>query len=151
MIFYSKKINKITGLKSFFFCRGNGLSKGIYQSLNCGLGSNDKKKNVKNNISIVAKKIGCKLNRLIMLKQYHSNKIINFDNFLVKKRYKADGIITSNPEFSFGILNFSIIGWLLSFIFRKIMAKLSTKTGAHSESFIRSIKNFCAQGVASFI
>ena len=71
MIFYSKKINKITGLKSFFFSRGNGLSKGIYQSLNCGLGSNDKKKNVKNNISIVAKKIGCKLNRLIMLKQYH--------------------------------------------------------------------------------
>ena len=47
MIFYSKKINKINGLKSFFFSRGNGLSKGIYQSLNCGLGSNDKKKNVK--------------------------------------------------------------------------------------------------------
>ncbi len=39
-----------------------------------------------------------------MLKQYHSNKIINFDNFLVKKRYKADGIITSYPNFSFGIL-----------------------------------------------
>ena len=104
MIFYSKKINKITGLKSFFFSRKNGLSKGIYKSLNCGLGSNDRKKVVKNNIKIIVKKTGCKLNRLIILKQYHSNKIINFDNLLVKKRYKADGIITSYPKFSFGIL-----------------------------------------------
>ena len=47
MIFHSKKINKIPGLKSFFFTRKNGLSKGIYKSLNCGLGSNDKKKNCK--------------------------------------------------------------------------------------------------------
>jgi len=104
MIFHSKKINKIPGLKSFFFTRKNGLSKGIYKSLNCGLGSNDKKKIVKKNITIVSKKTGCKLNKLIMLKQYHSNKIINFDNFLVKKRYKADGIITTYPNFSFGIL-----------------------------------------------
>jgi len=47
MFFHSKKINKIPGLKSFFFTRKNGLSKGIYKSLNCGLGSNDKKKIVK--------------------------------------------------------------------------------------------------------
>ena len=88
MIFYSKKINKIPGLKSFFFTRKNGFSKGIYKSLNCGLGSNDKKKIVKKNIFIVSKKIGCNSNKLIMLKQYHSNKIINFDNFLVKKNTK---------------------------------------------------------------
>ena len=88
MIFYSKKINKITGLKSFFFSRKKGLSKGIYKSLNCGWGSHDKKQIVKNNIEIIAKKTGCKLNKLIMLKQYHSNKIINFDNLLVKKDTK---------------------------------------------------------------
>jgi len=55
MIFYSKKINKINGLKSFFFTRKNGISKGIYKSLKCGLGSNDKKKTVKKNIEIIAK------------------------------------------------------------------------------------------------
>ena len=77
MIFHSKKINKIPGLKSFFFTRNIGLSHGIYKSLNCGLGSNDKKKIVKKNITIISKKTGCKLNKLIMLKQYHSNKIIN--------------------------------------------------------------------------
>ena len=57
MIFYSKKINKITGLKSFFFSRKNGLSKGIYKSLNCGLGSNDKKKILKIILKLLQKKL----------------------------------------------------------------------------------------------
>ncbi|MEY3824213.1 MAG: hypothetical protein RLZZ13_108, partial [Pseudomonadota bacterium] len=73
MIFYSKKINKINGIKSFFFSRKNGKSKGIYKSLNCGLGSNDKKKIVIKNINIVAKKTNSKFGNLILLKQYHSN------------------------------------------------------------------------------
>ena len=143
MIFYSKKINKINGLKSFFFTRKNGISKGIYKSLNCGLGSNDKKKIVKNNISIVAKKIGCKLSRLIMLKQYHSNKIINFDNFLVKKRYKADGIITSNPEFSFGILTADCVPILVADKENKIIAAIhSGWKGANSGIIENLIKKF---------
>ena len=143
MFFYSKKINKINGLKSFFFTRKNGISKGIYKSLNCGLGSNDKKKIVKNNISIVAKKVGCKLSRLIMLKQYHSNKIINFDNFLVKKRYKADGIITSNPEFSFGILTADCVPILVADKENKIIAAIhSGWKGANSGIIENLIKKF---------
>ncbi|MSP06894.1 MAG: peptidoglycan editing factor PgeF [Candidatus Fonsibacter sp.] len=144
MIFYSKKINKIPGLKSFFFSRKNGLSKGIYKSLNCGLGSNDKKIFVKNNIKIIAKKTGCKLNNLILLKQYHSNKIINFDNFLEKKRYKADGIITSYPKFSFGILTADCIPILVADKKNKTIAAIhSGWKGANSgiiENLIRKFK-----------
>ena len=143
MIFRSKKINKIPGLKSFFFSRKNGLSKGIYKSLNCGLGSNDKKKIVKNNITIVAKKTGCKLNRLIMLKQHHSNKIINFDNFLIKKRYKADGIITSYPKFSFGILTADCVPILVADKENKTIAAIhSGWKGANSGIIENLIKNF---------
>jgi hypothetical protein len=143
MIFRSKKINKIPGLKSFFFSRKNGLSKGIYKSLNCGLGSNDKKKIVKNNITIVAKKTGCKLNRLIMLKQHHSNKIINFDNFLIKKRYKADGIITSYPKFSFGILTADCVPILVADKENKTIAAIhSGWKGANSGIIETLIKNF---------
>ncbi len=143
MFFYSKKINKITGLKSFFFSRKNGLSKGIYKSLNCGRGSHDKKQIVKNNIEIIAKKIGCKLNRLIMLKQFHSNKIINFDNFLVKKRYKADGIITSYPNFSFGILTADCIPILVADKKNKTVAAIhSGWKGANSGIIENLIKKF---------
>ena len=41
----SKKLTKLKGISHGFFNRNGGKSKGIYQSLNCGLGSNDKKKN----------------------------------------------------------------------------------------------------------
>ena len=47
-MFYSKKLKRFKELKHCFFSRRNGYSIGIYKSLNCGHGSKDKKKNVKN-------------------------------------------------------------------------------------------------------
>ena len=43
-MYFSKKINKFTNIKHFFFSKNGGVSKDIYSSLNCGLGSKDKKK-----------------------------------------------------------------------------------------------------------
>ena len=43
-MFFSKKLQKFENLKHCFFSRKNGFSKGYYTSLNCGLGSDDKKK-----------------------------------------------------------------------------------------------------------
>ena len=40
----SKKFKKLKGISHGFFNKEGGKSKGIYQSLNCGPGSNDKKK-----------------------------------------------------------------------------------------------------------
>ena len=44
-MFYSKKLKKFKEIKHCFFSRKGGYSKGFYNSLNCGLGSRDKKKN----------------------------------------------------------------------------------------------------------
>ena len=70
----SKKISKIKIIKHGFFNQRGGVSKGIYESLNCGLGSRDKKKDVINNLKIVCKKIGARYERLVLLNQVHSNK-----------------------------------------------------------------------------
>ena len=43
-MFFSKKLQKFQNIKHCFFSRKNGFSKGIYESLNCGIGSNDEKK-----------------------------------------------------------------------------------------------------------
>ena len=43
-MFCSSKLNKFNDLKHGFFSRKNGVSKGYYESLNCGLGSRDEKK-----------------------------------------------------------------------------------------------------------
>ena len=45
-MFFSSQLNKIKNLKHCFFSRKDGVSDGIYNSLNCGLGSKDQKKNV---------------------------------------------------------------------------------------------------------
>ena len=55
-MFFSSKLNKFENLKHCFFSRKNGVSKGYYESLNCGLGSNDNKENILKNLEIVSKK-----------------------------------------------------------------------------------------------
>ena len=47
----SKKLSKIKNLKHGFFNSVGGCSKGIYKSLNCGLGSNDNKSNIKKKLT----------------------------------------------------------------------------------------------------
>ena len=64
-MFCSSKLNKFNNLKHGFFSRKNGVSKGYYESLNCGLGSGDEKKNVLKNLELVSSKINCQ-------KKYHS-------------------------------------------------------------------------------
>jgi YfiH family protein len=146
-MFHSKKINNIPGIKTFFFSRKNGVSKGIYKSLNCGLGSRDKKISVNTNLKIVAKKTGCKLNNLILLKQYHSSKVIDFDNLLIKKRYKADGIITAFPKFAFGILTADCVPVLIADKKNKTIAAIhSGWKGANSGIIDNLIKNFKKKG-----
>ena len=75
-MFFSKKFKRFKKIKHCFFSKKGGFSKGIYHSLNCGLGSNDVKKNVLKNLDLVAKKFKLKKNRLFLMYQTHSNKVI---------------------------------------------------------------------------
>ena len=79
-MFFSSKLNKFKNLKHCFFSRNNGVSKGFYKSLNCGLGSNDRKENVLKNLNLVSKKINCEAKSLITLNQKHTNQVIHFEN-----------------------------------------------------------------------
>ena len=79
-MFFSKKLQKFENIKHCFFSRKNGVSQGVYESLNCGLGSSDNKENVLKNLELVSKKIGCKKELLITLNQTHSNKVVYFEN-----------------------------------------------------------------------
>ena len=98
----SKKLKKFNNIKHAFFNNRGGVSSGIYKSLNCGIGSNDNKKNIIKNIKIVSKKIGTK-KKLILLHQLHSNKIF-FVNKISKKKLFGDGLITNARNLAIGIL-----------------------------------------------
>ena len=104
-MFFSEKLSKFKNLKHCFFSRKNGFSKGIYESLNCGMGSNDKKENVIKNLEFVSNKIGCKKEFLITLNQTHSNKVVYFEKESdVKNKMNADAIVCKIKNLAIGIL-----------------------------------------------
>ena len=104
-MFYSKNLKNFKNLKHCFFSRKNGVSTGYYESLNCGLGSNDKKENVLKNLEIVSKKISCNRQNLITLNQVHSDQVIYFKNDKsVKNKLTGDAIVSEVKNIGIGIL-----------------------------------------------
>ena len=104
-MFFSSKLKKFKNIRHCFFSRKNGFSKGYYESLNCGLGSNDNKENVLKNLDLVSKKIECKQESLITLNQTHSNQIIHFKNKnSVKNKLTGDAIVSEVKNIGISIL-----------------------------------------------
>ena len=104
-MFFSKKLQKFKNLKHCFFSRKNGFSKGIYESLNCGIGSNDDKENVFKNLKLVSDKINCNKDSLITLNQKHTSQVIHFKNKKsVQNKLTADAIVSEVKNVGIGIL-----------------------------------------------
>ena len=103
-MFLSKKLQKFKNIKHYFFSRKNGVSKGIYESLNCGIGSKDQEENVKKNLDIVSKKFNIKKDSLALMHQTHSNKV----EIIVKRnnleRIKCDAMLTKDNEIALPVL-----------------------------------------------
>ncbi len=99
----SKLLKKYNNISHGFFNNLGGYSKGVYKSLNCGIESKDKKKNIEANLKKVCKKLGCSKNNLILLNQIHSN-IVCVINKIPKKKLTADSIITNKKKIALGVL-----------------------------------------------
>ena len=123
---YSKKLSKFSDVSHAFFNKYGGVSKGIYRSLNCGIGSKDKKYNIKKNLEIVKRKIGKKSKEIFFVKQIHSNKFVFLSkNSKIKNRsINADAIITEKTNFPIAILTADCVPLLLFDKKRKIIAAI---------------------------
>jgi YfiH family protein len=104
-MYFSKKLSKFNNINHCFFSKNGGVSKNIYSSLNCGLGSGDEKKNVLDNLSIVSGKMGVNKDNLFSMNQTHSNKvvIINESNKNIQ-RVNADALITKIKNIAISVL-----------------------------------------------
>jgi|TARA_B110000967_G_scaffold201421_1_gene238670 YfiH family protein len=104
-MYFSKKFTEFKNLKHCFFSKNGGVSKDVYSSLNCGLGSNDKKNNVINNLAIVAEKINVSKNNLFLMNQTHSNKVVTInENNKNIQRINADALITKVENIGISVL-----------------------------------------------
>ena len=104
-MFFSKKFETFKNIKHCFFSKNGGVSQGIYNSLNCGLGSGDKKKNVLNNLNIVSNKMGVNIENLFTMNQTHSNKVVVIDGTNRHiQRVNSDALVTNQKNITISVL-----------------------------------------------
>ena len=102
-MFYSDNL-KNNNIKHCFFSRKNGTSRGIYESLNCGIGSKDKKETVQKNLELVAKAFNIEKKQLMLMNQTHSSKVQIIDGKNNSQRIDADAMLTNNYELALCVL-----------------------------------------------
>jgi YfiH family protein len=104
-MFFSKKFKTFYNINHCFFSKNRGVSEGIYSSLNCGLGSADKKENVLQNLELVSKKMGINPQDLLTMNQTHSNKVVVIDsNNKHIQRFNSDALITNQKNIAISVL-----------------------------------------------
>ena len=144
----SKKLS-LHKIKHGFFNKKGGVSKGIYQSLNCGPGSNDNKRAVNKNLDIVRKKINKKTNKIYLVKQIHSNKLVFIDKSQNKKirKVEADAIITNKNNLPIGVLTADCVPILISDKKNSIIAAIHAGwKGAYKDIIGKVIKFIVNKG-----
>ena len=88
-----------------FFGRVGGVSAGIYGSLNCGLGSEDDKDVVQENLRRVGMAYGVEPDHILTLYQIHSNICLSETGpRMPEERPEADAHVTDRPGLVLGIL-----------------------------------------------
>ena len=122
----SKKLSKYPQISHGFFNRNGGVSKGIYKSLNCGIGSKDNKNDIKKNLKIVKSKIRTKCKHIFFVKQTHSNKFVFLtNNSNIKNRnIKADAIISEKKRMPIAVLTADCVPILIFDKKRKMIAAI---------------------------
>jgi YfiH family protein len=143
-LFHSKKLSKFSDISHGFFSSNGGVSKGIYKSLNCGVGSKDKKANIEKNLKIVKEKISRKSKEIFLVKQIHSNKFIYLNkNSTIKNRsINADAIITEKKKFPIAVLTADCVPLLLFDKKRKIIAAIHAGWKGAFKGIINKVINF---------
>jgi YfiH family protein len=88
-----------------FFTRLGGVSEGLYESLNCGLGSHDKKEKVHENRSRVTAKLGNGLSGPLTVYQIHSSRAVVANKVWAPDQApEADAIVTATRGLAIGVL-----------------------------------------------
>ena len=96
----------LAGIKHGFSTRQNGVSEGVYKSLNCGPGSDDNPAHVAQNRQLVLDQLGMPDADLLTLYQVHSPNVVVVDKpWPVGEQPKADGMTTCKPGVVLGVLS----------------------------------------------
>ncbi len=91
-------------LRHGFFTRRGGASSGVFEGLNCGIGSSDQSEIVEINRTRVAGAMGVDVSHLATVHQVHSPDVATINSPIAGDRPKADAIVTATPGIALSIL-----------------------------------------------
>jgi YfiH family protein len=91
-------------IRHAFFTREGGVSEGIYESLNGGIGSKDAPENVRENRARMAAALGVAATHLVSCYQIHSPDVIVAEQPWTRETApRADAIVTQMPGLAIGV------------------------------------------------
>ncbi|MBV9076914.1 MAG: peptidoglycan editing factor PgeF [Methylobacteriaceae bacterium] len=104
MMIEAAELANLPGIRHAFFTREEGVSEGIYASLNGGLGSADAPDNVAENRRRMAGRLGLEARALLSLHQIHSPLAVTVTSPWAREdRPKADGMACATPGLALAI------------------------------------------------
>ena len=104
MTFASSLISAVPHLRHAFFSREGGVSKGIYESLNGGIGSNDNPADVIENRRRMAEHLGVGPAQFLTVFQIHSPDVaVATAPWETETRPRADAMVTNVPGLALGV------------------------------------------------
>jgi polyphenol oxidase len=94
----------LPGIRHGFFTRQGGVSTGIYQSLNCGVGSDDTRAFIAENRERVSAALGLAPDRLTTPYQVHGKDVVTVTTVWdAGQGPKADALVTDRPGIALGV------------------------------------------------
>jgi YfiH family protein len=100
----AQSLSKLPGIRHGFFTRIGGVSEGVYESLNGGVGSEDSPAKVAENRARMAKHLGVAPDRFLTCYQIHSPEVVVAETpWPSNERPRADAIVTRMPNLAIGI------------------------------------------------
>lgn len=100
----SPLLSRMAGIEHGFFTRRGGVSRGVYESLNVGLGSRDEPARVLENRRRAAAVFGLEAADLATCFQIHSADVVVAHGPWANGRPRADGVVTGRPGLLCGAL-----------------------------------------------
>ncbi len=101
----AERLAGLGGVRHGFFTRRGGVSGGLYESLNCGLGSGDDAGAVRENRRRAARALGADTDRLATVYQVHGTTVSVIDSHWTPSHPpEADGMVTDRTGVALGIL-----------------------------------------------
>jgi YfiH family protein len=103
-ILRSRLLADLPGIDHAFFTRRGGVSEGLYESLNVGLGSRDEPARVTENRRRAAAAMGAEASRLVTVYQVHSARSVTVEAPFAGAPPEADALVTQAPGLMLGAL-----------------------------------------------